>query len=503
MTSDPPKAEAAHRWRPIEDLPEDWEHLGDGDVRHLAEFWNENRQEMAAHAAVRAFTERLGREWAIETGLIERIYTLDRGTIEVLLERGIHEHLIAQKATNRDPALVSDIIRDHEAALDGLFLFVKRERELSTSFVKELHAVLLEHQDTAAARNTFGRRVEMPLTKGRYKKRPNSPVRPDGRIHEYCPPEQVASEMDRLVEMHASHQEVGVFPEVEAAWLHHRFAQIHPFQDGNGRVARALATLVMIRAGWLTLVVTDAMRSDYIAALEAADGGDLAPLVQLFADIQRRAIYGAVAEARHVIAESRHRAAVIRSVADKLDRRRQRRQDEWEKAKDIGRALAAAATEQLDMTKTELKSVLAPQLGTNGDFWVTSNAADDPDRRSYYGYQVVETARAMRYFANTRTFHCWAALNLKTDGRYEILVSIHGMGHEFAGLLVATACLAKRDRSGDGDGPGGTLVTKVRPLCERPFQISYKEDPADARTRFDRWINDVVVQGLLAWQEEI
>ena len=503
MNSDSRTTEVAHRWRPIEDLPEDWERLGDRDLRHLAEFWSENRQEMEAHGAVRAFNERLGREWAIETGLIERIYTLDRGTTEILLERGIHENLIAQTATNRDPALVSDIIRDHEAALDGLFQFVKRERELSTSFVKELHAVLLAHQDTAAARNTFGRRVEMPLTKGQYKKRPNSPVRPDGRIHEYCPPEQVASEMDRLVQMHASHREAGVSPEVEAAWLHHRFAQIHPFQDGNGRVARALATLVMIRAGWLTLVVTDAMRSEYIEALEAADAGDLAPLVQLFADIQRRAIYGAVAQARHVIAESRQRAAIIRSVADKLDRRRQRRQGEWERAKDIGRTLAAAATEQLEMTKAELKSVLAPQLGTNGDFWVTSSPDDDPDRRSYYGYQVVETAKAMRYFANTRTFHCWAALNLKTEGRYEILVSIHGMGHEFAGLLVATACLATRERSDDVEGPGGTLVTKVRPLCERPFQISYKEEPADARTRFDRWINDVVVQGLLAWQEEI
>lgn len=503
MNSDSPATEAAHRWRPIEDLPDEWTRLGDGDLRQLAEFWNENRREMASHGAVRAFNERLGREWAIETGLIERIYTLDRGTTEILLERGIHENLIAQTATNLDPALVSDIIRDHELALDGLFQFIKRERELSTGFIKELHAVLLAHQDTASARNTFGRRVELPLVRGEYKTRPNSPLRPDGRVHEYCPPEQVASEMDRLVEMHARHQKAGIFPEVEAAWLHHRFAQIHPFQDGNGRVARALATLVMIRAGWLTLVVTDAMRSDYIAALEAADGGDLAHLVKLFADIQRRAIYGAIAEARHVIAERRQVRSVIQSVADKLDRRRQRRQDEWETAKDIGRALAAAATEQLRRMEIELKSVLAPQLRTDGDFWVTYGSDDDPDRRSYYGYQVVETAKAMQYFANTRTFHCWAALNLKTDGRHEILVSIHGLGHEFAGLLVATACLATKERSDDVEGPGGTLVTKVRPLCERPFQISYKEESADARTRFDRWLNEAAVEGLMAWQEDI
>ena len=502
MTPNPSSPEIGHRWRPIEDLQEDWQRLADGDLHHLADFWDENREEMVAHGAVRHFNERLGRQWAIETGLIERIYTLDRGTTEILLERGIRPDLIRQSATNGDPALVTDIIQDHERTLDGLFAFVKGERELSTSYVKELHASLLAHQDTASGRNTFGRRVEMRLIRGDYKRVPNSPVRPDGRVHEYCPPEQVASEMDRLIEMHRRHQEAGVPPEVEAAWLHHRFTQIHPFQDGNGRVARALATLVMIRAGWLALVVTDAIRSEYIEALEAADGGDLAPLVKLFADIQRRAIYGAVAEARHVIAERRQLGSVIQSVAAKLDRRRQRRLEEWERAKEIGRALGTAASDHLWTVETELKSVLASQLGTNGDFWVTSSPDDDPDRRSYYGYQVGETAKAMNYFANTRAFHSWAALNLKTDRRHEILVSIHGMGHEFAGLLVATACLAARESSGDA-GDGGTLVTTVRPICQRPFQISYKEAMADARTRFDRWLADATVDGLMAWQEDI
>ena len=153
----------------------------------------------------------------------------------------------------------------------GLFDFVKRERELSTSYVKELHAALLTHQETATARDIFGRRVEMPLLRGEYKRRPNNPVRPDGLVHEYCPPEQVASEMDRLIDVHLEHGERGVPPEIEAAWLHHRFTQIHPFQDGNGRVARALATLVMIREGWFPLVVTDAGRGDYIG--RAGDGG--------------------------------------------------------------------------------------------------------------------------------------------------------------------------------------------------------------------------------------
>jgi len=107
--------------------------------------------------------------------------------------------------------------------------------------------------------------------------------------------------MDRLLAMHLEHAARGVPPEVEGAWLHHRFVQIHPFQDGNGRVARALATLVMIRAGWFPQVVTDAGRAEYIGALEVADEGDLQPLVRLFSGIQRRTFEGAIDAARGVI----------------------------------------------------------------------------------------------------------------------------------------------------------------------------------------------------------
>ena len=298
MPQDSRDVPVGHSWRPIDDLPDGWQDLADPGLHARARRWAEIREGVGSERAISDFNERLKREWAIETGLIERVYTLTRGITELLIERGLREELIPTSATDRDPGLVYDMLQDHATAVDGLFDFVKRERRLSTSYIRELHAVLLAHQETASARDVFGRRVEMPLTKGEYKQRPNNPVRPDGRIHEYCPPEQVASEMDRLIEVHLEHGARGIPPEVESAWLHHRFVQIHPFQDGNGRVARALATLVMIRAGWFPLVVTDSGRGDYIDALESADAGDLRPLVRLFSRIQRRAFEGAMNTAR-------------------------------------------------------------------------------------------------------------------------------------------------------------------------------------------------------------
>src|SRR4029077_20167961 len=125
---------------------------------------------------------------------------------------------------------------------------------------------------------------ERALDKGQYKTQPNSPTRPDGSVHEYCPPEHVASEMDNLITMYHRHEERGVPPEVEAAWLHHRFTQIHPFADGNGRVARAISTLVFIKAGWFPLIVKREDWTRYVEALERADRDDLRLLVALFVE---------------------------------------------------------------------------------------------------------------------------------------------------------------------------------------------------------------------------
>ena len=96
--------------------------------------------------------------------------------------------------------------------------------------------------------------------------------------------------MDRLVAMHKEHEARGIPPEVEAAWLHHRFTQIHPFSDGNGRVARAIATLVLIKNGWFPLIVNRDQWVQYIEALEKADQDDLRPLVAMFVEAQRDAL---------------------------------------------------------------------------------------------------------------------------------------------------------------------------------------------------------------------
>ena len=64
----------------------------------------------------------------------------------------------------------------------------------------------------------------------------------------------------------------------QAAWMHHRFEQVHPFEDGNGRAGRLLLNLFLVKLGWPPLHVLPPDRRRYLDALEAGNGGDAVPL---------------------------------------------------------------------------------------------------------------------------------------------------------------------------------------------------------------------------------
>ena len=292
---------------PIVDLESSAE-LAVAELGALAQAWPGQRERLRNLDAYRQFETRLKREWAIETGLIERLYELDRDTAQLLIENGIAAAPIPHDRHTNPDAVVA-MISDHQTAVEGVFDFVKGARPLSTSYIKELHSLMTRHQETVDGIDSLGRRTSVPLIRGAYKRLPNNPLRPDGTVHSYCPPEQVDSEMDRLIAMHHQHRDVA--PEVEAAWLHHRFAQIHPFQDGNGRIARALSTLVFVKAGWLPLVVRDRERAEYFGALEAADSGDLKPLVDYFARLQREQFLHAL----HIAEDVRQSPRVAEAIA--------------------------------------------------------------------------------------------------------------------------------------------------------------------------------------------
>lgn len=78
-------------------------------------------------------------------------------------------------------------------------------------------------------------------------------------------------------------------PILDAAVAHAWLTHIHPFEDGNGRLARVLANMVLANADYPPLIVRAAAdRGEYYRALAESDEGNILPLYKLFAQIIRR-----------------------------------------------------------------------------------------------------------------------------------------------------------------------------------------------------------------------
>ncbi|MCX7780874.1 MAG: Fic family protein [Negativicutes bacterium] len=69
---------------------------------------------------------------------------------------------------------------------------------------------------------------------------------------------------------HLPEQHQKLHPVEFAAEVHKDFVFIHPFVDGNGRVARLLTNLVLLQAGYLIVIIPPITRADYISSLEKA-----------------------------------------------------------------------------------------------------------------------------------------------------------------------------------------------------------------------------------------
>ncbi len=354
----------SYEWRPIENLSEDWEALELPHLHSIAQLWRKRREEER-----QAFEERLKREWAVETGILEHLYTLDEAAARLLIERGIHADYIGSASTDKAPEAVALLIGAQQEALENICAFVKDDRELDTAYIKELHTLLTRHQEEVTTVDAQGNIVRTSMLRGEWKERPNSPARPDGKLYLYCPPAHTAEEMDRLMEMHRKHRAEGVPPEVEAAFLHHRFTQIHPFQDGNGRVARCLASLEYLRAGFLPPVVPSARRKEYVQALGKADQGEFALLVVFLGGCVENALTAAMGHREHAAETPPEEAA--RRFAEMLALKKLQDSDAEKRLAAHSEALLTAARKRLRDVEYELTNALRER----GFFGAADNAA--------------------------------------------------------------------------------------------------------------------------------
>lgn len=128
------------------------------------------------------------------------------------------------------------------------------------------------------------------------------------RVHFEAPPtERLAQEMARFLGWFNHTQ--GIDPTIKAGLAHLWFVTIHPFEDGNGRIARAVCDMALARADgspqrfYSLSAQIQRERKDYYDALELAQQGtlDVTEWLEWFLGCLLRSIQGAGEQTKEVM----------------------------------------------------------------------------------------------------------------------------------------------------------------------------------------------------------
>ena len=145
---------------------------------------------------------------------------------------------------------VDDIVEtvNHFRCID--YIIDHADEKLTEAFVKQLH--LLLKTGTSDSRKDW-------FAVGDYKKLPNEVGRQDT-----CPPEQVHQQMKALLSDYNHHRKKTL---EDILNFHVHFEQIHPFQDGNGRVGRLLMFKECLANLIVPFIITDELKMFYYRGL--------------------------------------------------------------------------------------------------------------------------------------------------------------------------------------------------------------------------------------------
>ena len=477
-------------WKPIS-FDDNWSSCDTSKFDDLAPSWYKKRKEFKdGKNGYEEFLIKLKRQHAIETGIVEKLYDLTEGITETLIKDGFVESYISHNDTNIPPKKLMGFLHDHFKAMDSIFDLVKSERPLTKNFIKQLHQLITQHQDYTEAINTLGERVSIELLKGEFKTSENNPRRSDGSIFMYCPPIQVDPEMDNLMSIYHEQSEKGTNPIILASWVHHAFTQIHPFQDGNGRIARLLASLILIKEGLLPFTVKRTDKSKYIKALENADNDEPQGLVSFFSLEQKKSIENALnfKTERKLTSLSDLASLFNDKVSETTSKRKEAREKELSKNRDF---VFDAIYEIIGNIKIELDELI-----NFAEISIQSCKPDD-DKNYYHVRQITKYANNHDYYFNRHLPRGWFGIyfTLPDKTRYNLIMSVHHYGYEDDVLAVGSFL----EYSTDLPGEEKNLI----PINIEPFTVSLEGISERTSNNLDSYLHDILKVGLTIIINEI
>lgn len=167
-------------------------------------------------------------------------------------------------------------LEDMKAHNVGLKMMIEEasnyERQLSENFIRQLHHTLLREDYKVYRESDTGSVTSYTVHAGQYKTRPNSVITATGERFEYASPEETPALMYDLIEWYKEEEIKKELTPIQLATVfHYRYIRIHPFEDGNGRIARLLVNYILRRNNYPMIVVKTKNKQHYLNALNQCD----------------------------------------------------------------------------------------------------------------------------------------------------------------------------------------------------------------------------------------
>lgn len=213
-------------------------------------------------------------EWNYNSNHIEG-NTLTYGETELLFLQGqtIGSHELREY----------EEMKAHDVAIFHVRDLAKSDKMLTEADIRGLNKIILKEPFWKPAQTAEGAPTRKQIIPGEYKCSPNNVRTKTGELFSFASPLETPGKMQELIAWLNGELKTDK-PDIIAisAELHHRFLLIHPFDDGNGRVARLLSNYLFLKNGYPPIIVKSADKANYVAALRLADSGDVKGLITYF-----------------------------------------------------------------------------------------------------------------------------------------------------------------------------------------------------------------------------
>lgn len=226
-------------------------------------------------------------------------------------------------------------VKDLDAAYDFLLELSKAQTPVREIDIREMHRLVVRND--ADAQPGAYRQIGVVIS---------------GSEHRPCEPIAVPGLMQKLIEGIA--QPASYSPVLSAAYVHHQLTAIHPFTDGNGRLARLLMNLILLRAGYPIVNISREDRPKYYETLSFGDVGLYSPLIELILD-RASDVFGEMKRVREETERMRIFAARWgQTEAAVIQRREEREYKQWLARMELVRLAFDSVVDLLDEQLKEI-----------------------------------------------------------------------------------------------------------------------------------------------------